>query len=155
MPKSSAFHSTATSRALGTASLRSAKRLADSSVATSETPVMLPPGWARLATRPVATGSPEKVTTIAVSPARCFAANAAGSPLEQDVLVGDVTALGKGVDRRGAQEAYIGGPGANQPDAIDFACLRQRSALQRHERGDQDDDYSEKSHAICLVVVPR
>src|ERR1700730_934340 len=52
MPKSSAFHSTATSRALGTASLRSAKRLADSSVATSETPVMLPPGWARPATKP-------------------------------------------------------------------------------------------------------
>ena len=41
--------------------------------------------------------------------------------LEQDVLVGDVTALGKGVSHRRAQEADIGGPGANQPDTVDFA----------------------------------
>src|ERR1700675_1983972 len=48
MPKSSAFHKTATDLMLGTASLSSASRLADSSLATSETPVTLPPGWARL-----------------------------------------------------------------------------------------------------------
>src|SRR5205809_958431 len=76
MPKSSAFHNTATALTLGTASLRSASRLADSSVAISDTPVMLLPGWARLAARPVATGSPELITTIGILPPRSFAAAA-------------------------------------------------------------------------------
>src|SRR6516225_7332182 len=54
MPKSSAFHKTATARTLGTATFRTARRLAESSPAISETPVMVPRGWARLAAKPVA-----------------------------------------------------------------------------------------------------
>src|SRR6266404_7213361 len=37
-----------------------------------EIPVTLPPGWAKLTARPVAMGSPEFVTTIGMSPARCL-----------------------------------------------------------------------------------
>ena len=72
-----AFHITATRVALGTASFRSPSRLALSSVAGSEIPVMFPPGWARLATRPVAFASPGATTTIGIVDVAPFAASAA------------------------------------------------------------------------------
>src|ERR1035437_10115089 len=50
--------STATRTALGTRSYRSRRRLAASSLTKKLMPVALPPGRARLATRPSRTGSP-------------------------------------------------------------------------------------------------
>src|SRR5262249_29988939 len=59
MPRSPLFHSIATRRSCGNSSLSRDRRLVESVVATSDRPVTLPPGRARLATRPAATGSPE------------------------------------------------------------------------------------------------
>src|SRR5262249_23475838 len=49
-------------------------RLAPRSVAWLDRPVRLPPGRARLATRPVATGSPGSAKTIGIIVVACFAA---------------------------------------------------------------------------------
>src|SRR5262245_23541341 len=51
---------------LGTASLSNSRRLAESPVAISVRPVTLPPGLARLATSPRATGSPSAYMTIGI-----------------------------------------------------------------------------------------
>src|SRR5262249_49219288 len=65
MPRSSLFHSIATRCRFGTACLMRAKRLVESVVASSEMPVMLPPGRANESMRLVATGSPPpKATTV-------------------------------------------------------------------------------------------
>jgi hypothetical protein len=56
-PGNPGSHRTVTRERLGTASLRSCRRLPVTSVLWTVTPVMLPPGRARLATKPVATGS--------------------------------------------------------------------------------------------------
>src|SRR5262249_561548 len=58
----------------GTASRRISTRLAPRSVAWLDRPVRLPPGRARLATRPVATGSPGSAKTIGIIVVACFAA---------------------------------------------------------------------------------
>jgi len=80
MPRSAALNSIATIFMCGTASLRISRRLALSSVASSVTPVRLPPGRARLWAKPVATGSPAPLQTMGTSFANVFAANEAGYP---------------------------------------------------------------------------
>src|SRR5262249_52888796 len=52
------------------------RRLVASSVPWLDTPVMFEPGRARLATRPVATGSPGSAKTIRTLFVACFAARA-------------------------------------------------------------------------------
>ena len=69
--------STATRTALGTSSCRSASRLATSSAAKKLTPVALPPGRARLATRPSLTGSSPTPNTIGIVAVAALAAIAA------------------------------------------------------------------------------
>ena len=61
MPRSFTFQSIATVRNVGTMSLSTSRRLGASSMAISETPVMLPLGRDRLLTKPVATGSPPRI----------------------------------------------------------------------------------------------
>src|SRR5437867_4198281 len=61
---SSGFMITAIRVALGTASLRSARRFWVRSLAILLTPVTLPPGRARFVTNPVATGSPTSTMTL-------------------------------------------------------------------------------------------
>src|SRR5271156_6196567 len=79
MPRSSLFHSIATLRMLGTACLSSSRRLVLSVVALSDIPVTLPPGRAKLATRPLATGSPAPTATTVETPVP-FIAAAGGHP---------------------------------------------------------------------------
>ena len=67
-------------RVLGTASLSTSSLLVISSDAKLESPVTLPPGRARLATRPAPTGSPAFVITMGMVVVAFLAANAAGVP---------------------------------------------------------------------------
>ena len=69
-----------TRASLGTASLSISSLLVFSSVAKLESPVTLPPGRARLATRPAPTGSPAFAITMGMVVVAFFAANAAGVP---------------------------------------------------------------------------
>ncbi len=65
MPRSSRFQSIATFFSFGDSSFSSESRLVVSIAATSEMPVMLPPGCARLWISPVSTGSPRpKAATV-------------------------------------------------------------------------------------------
>ena len=61
-------------RRAGTTSRKSWSRLPARSVCWSDRPVTLPPGRAKLATRPVPTGSPAPATTIGMTDVACFAA---------------------------------------------------------------------------------
>ena len=70
--------STATRTALGTSSCRSRSRLAATSWAKKLMPVALPPGRARLATRPSLTGSSPTPKTIGIVAVAALAASAAG-----------------------------------------------------------------------------
>src|SRR5262249_36018941 len=58
----------------GTISRKSSSRLAARSVCCIDRPVTLPPGRARLATRPVPTGSPAAAKTIGMTDVACMAA---------------------------------------------------------------------------------
>ena len=67
-----------TRASLGTASLSISSLLVFSSVPKLEKPVTLPPGRARLATKPAPTGSAEFVITMGMVVVALFAANAGG-----------------------------------------------------------------------------
>ena len=69
-----------TRASLGIASLSISSLLVFSSDAKLESPVTLPPGRARLATKPAPTGSPALVITIGMVVVALLAANAAGVP---------------------------------------------------------------------------
>ena len=69
---------TPTRTSLGTASLSISSLLLFSSVAKVESPVTLPPGRARLATRPAPTGSPAIAITMGIVVVARLAANAGG-----------------------------------------------------------------------------
>src|SRR6516225_4933534 len=70
----------ATRTALGTSSCRSSSRLATTSRSKKLTPVALPPGRARLATRPSLTGSSPALKTIGIVAVAALAASAATTP---------------------------------------------------------------------------
>ena len=69
----------------GTTSRKSSSRLPAVSVAWIDRPVTLPPGRARLATRPVPTGSPAIAKTIGMTDVACFAASALRFPRDNDI----------------------------------------------------------------------
>ena len=71
---------------LGTASLSISSLLVFSSGAKLESPVTLPPGRARLATKPAATGSAELVITMGMVVVALFAANGVGPPEDHDQI---------------------------------------------------------------------
>ena len=73
-----------TRASLGTASLSISSLFVFSSVDKPESPVTLPPGRARLATRPAPTGSPEFTITMGMVVVAFFAANGAGVPCGHD-----------------------------------------------------------------------
>ena len=72
------FHSTVAAETFGNASLSSARRLALRSSSIPETPVTLPPGFARLFAKPAATGSPVAAMTIGIVFVNLTAAFASG-----------------------------------------------------------------------------
>ncbi len=67
-------------RRLGRTSRKSSSRLPARSVAWFDSPVTLPPGRDRLATRPVATGSPATAKTIGMTDVACLAARITAVP---------------------------------------------------------------------------
>ena len=73
-----------TRASLGTASLSISSLLVFSSTAKLDSPVTLPPGRARLATRPSPTGSAEFVITMGMVVVALFAANAVRSRCDHD-----------------------------------------------------------------------
>jgi hypothetical protein len=68
--RSSLFHSIATLRMLGRATLSSSRRLVLSVVALSDMPVRLPPGRAKLTTKPLAARLPQMARDVAASKVR-------------------------------------------------------------------------------------
>jgi hypothetical protein len=74
------FHRMATRDTVPSASLRSSSRFPARSDRTMASPVTLPPGRARLATRPAATGSPMVVMTIGVVVVARWTARTTGGP---------------------------------------------------------------------------
>ena len=64
--------------ALGTSSEMSSSRLGIKAAVSMQTPVRLPPGRAKLATRPASTGSMPVSKTMGIVEVACFAANAEG-----------------------------------------------------------------------------
>src|SRR6266498_2401777 len=65
-------------RKLGTTARKSSRRLPEVSGHCIDRPVMLPPGCARLATRPAPTGSTDNARTIGMPDVAFFAWGAAG-----------------------------------------------------------------------------
>ena len=80
------FQRMATRETVGSTSLRNSSCFPTSSGARAASPVTLPPGRARLATRPLPTGSLTPTITMGIVVVACLAASAAGvSPHHQDV----------------------------------------------------------------------
>ena len=75
-----------TRASLGTASLSISSLFVFSSVDKVESPVTLPPGRARLATRPAPTGSPALTITMGMVVVALLAANADGRPCDHDQI---------------------------------------------------------------------
>ena len=76
--------STATRVAAGTSSRKSSSRFAANSLREKIDPVRLPPGRARLATRPSLTGSSPTTKTMGIVVVAALAANAERSPAVDD-----------------------------------------------------------------------
>ena len=79
-PGSAGFQRTPTRVSLGTVSFRSSSRFPAKSDAMFVSPVMFPPGRARLAMSPLATGSPPVVMTMGTVLVACLAARAPSCP---------------------------------------------------------------------------
>jgi hypothetical protein len=75
------FDRSATREMPGTASLISSNRFPRVSIPMTLTPVLLPPGRARLVTSPIPTGSPTCAMTMEIVRVACWAARLAGVPL--------------------------------------------------------------------------
>src|SRR5262245_42830480 len=69
----------------GTTSRKSSSRLPARSADSIDRPVMLPPGRARLATRPAPTGSPDSARTIGIDRCRLFCLGGRGSRRDDDI----------------------------------------------------------------------
>ena len=76
----SGLTSSAMAGAVGTSSRTTSSCFGPSSTAIEVTPVMLPPGLLRLATSPIAIGSPAVTKTIGIVVVAAFAASAGGAP---------------------------------------------------------------------------
>ena len=112
---------TAMRMARGASSRRSPSRLAPSSPCMGLTPVTLPPGLLRLATKPVWTGSPPPLKTIGMAAVADLAAAAAA------VLAGvAMTATRRRTDRPPI-------PAGDHHDRVPI-CIRQRRCGLQHSR---------------------
>ena len=99
--------STATRAAAGTSSRRSSSRFAANSALKKLTPVRLPPGRARLATRPSLTGSSATMKTMGIVVVAALAANADSDAAGRDDH-GDLAANQIGRQRRQPIELILG-----------------------------------------------
>src|SRR5215813_15396318 len=95
------------------------------------TPVILPPGRLRLATRPTLTGSLPETKTIGIVAVAAFAACAAGSPLAVTMTV---TARRTSSTAYPANRSYRPSPQRNSSEQL--SCwLRRIAAAMQHYRG--------------------
>src|SRR5258708_27152253 len=118
-------------RAAGSSSCSNSSRFGAISRLVWVTPVTLPPGRFRLATRPSWTGSAAVSNTIGMVVVASFAASAAG------VLVAAMTAMLNQVDRQRRQAVILAlGPAGFGPHiaAVDIARLSQPFEKSRRER---------------------
>ena len=88
VPGKVGFTSSASTVALGTSSCRNSKRFPSSAVLNWVTPVTLPPGRFRAATRPSLTGSMPPENTIGMVEVAALAASAAGGALATITVTG-------------------------------------------------------------------
>src|SRR5262245_39399732 len=106
---------TANRRRLGRTSRKSSNRLPVRSVAWSDRPVTLPPGRARLATRPPPTGSLAAAKMIGIADVAAFAARVALPGVTLHRQIGRFLAAQDAIDVTG-RKPVIGG----QAGAIDI-----------------------------------
>ena len=107
----------------GTISRKSSSRLAATSVCWIDRPVTLPPGRARLATRPVPTGSPAAAMTIGMTDVACLAATTAS--------VADVTMTST---LRRTNSAAISAKRSLRPSAQRYSIVMVRPSIQPSSR---------------------
>jgi hypothetical protein len=91
----------------GITSRKSSIRLAARSPVWFDRPVTLPPGLARLATRPVPTGSPAVAKTIGMTNVACFAARTGG--VECVTMTSTLSRTNSAAMRLSAQRTRFGG----------------------------------------------
>src|SRR5262249_18319981 len=103
----------------GTNSRKSSSRLAATSVCWIDRPVTLPPGRAKLATRPVPTGSPAAAKTIGMTDVACLAATIAA--------VADVTMTST---LRRTNSAAISSKRSVRPSAQRYSIATVRPSIQ-------------------------
>src|SRR6266516_488398 len=89
-----AWPNTPTRRTDGSISRNRSTPFAVSTEAIRDTPVMFPPGCAKLGTMPVSTGSPA-IMTIGMSCVACFAASAGGGVERHDHIDVEPDQLGR------------------------------------------------------------
>src|SRR5262249_20695865 len=107
---------TATRTIVGTNSRRSSSRFAVNSPLTRLTPVRLPPGWARLATRPVRTGSSEMRNTMGMLVVAPFAGRAAGG----FTAITATRRRTKSAASSGSRSKLVLGPAVHNRDVLSF-----------------------------------
>ncbi len=107
----------------GTTSRKSSSRLAARSVCCIDRPVTLPPGRARLATRPVPTGSPAAAKTIGMTDVACMAATI--------TAVADVTMTST---LRRTNSAAISAARSERPSAQRYSIAIVRPSIQPSSR---------------------
>src|SRR5262245_14491126 len=166
----------------GTASRRISTRLAPRSEAWLDRPVRLPPGRARLATRPVATGSPGSAKTIGMIVVACFAARIRLGPIRHNHI--DLEPDELGCDLGGAFIATLrpaildrdipplapaqltqplqkgagplalccSGARAKEPDGRQLRLLRARRQRPCHRAAEQGDERA-ASHSITSSAM--
>src|SRR5215213_10201362 len=112
--------------AFGASSLSNSKRLAPSSVMKRVTPVAFPPGWLRLDTSPMVTGSPPSVNTIGMAEVAAFAASAALLPPVAAITLPDVPRVRPRAPAAGlALGVVLEEPGLDKPRHEAFGVRRQ------------------------------
>ncbi len=119
------FHRTVAWDTLGNASLRIAKRFALRSRSIAETPVMFPPGFARLATKPAATGSPVAAITIGIVVVNFAATLASG------VQAATITSTLESTSSRMIAASLSGLPSASWTSIVMFCRSAQPSSRRR------------------------
>jgi len=78
-----------------------------------------------------------------------------GAAFQDEILADEITALRENPAQLRDPNPGVGRADPYQPDAIDLARLRERATLQRQQRGGEDNDRSEESHAIAPMLMLR
>ena len=132
----------------------SSRVFAANSVEVPETPVMFPPGRARVETNPLATGSPAGAITMGISLVARLAATTAG--VREATMMSGL--LRTRVCRQFRKEAYLSlrRPNFNlDVTAFDMAKFAQRLAIRPHQFWVGDKKHSNAGHALLRLRIQR